>query len=310
MALKLPGSQWVRPIFRALAVPLLLLLWLWHAAPKFVSNVGKLIQTMNASPEIGSWVQDIEKNYQFFVFLFSMFVVCMGLTRWLGKRLWYQEKLSRRKELKLPVATLFSSDTSSFTYLTLFQGGFIGLGLVSWFLLSVIVFPSGDEDVLQLLPLTMFFPIFMLGAISIQILLENAFARENLDVLTNSPVLVIRTTFLVAIIVSCAVVELVFLLKSQTSATLTVQIMITVVVSWCYSYTIGLREGLKAADPESTYPLVSIEVIQGTGFEQAWLYERTDSDYRIVTKSGSNYIIPASNVKEIRDIRSLPASVE
>jgi len=48
-----------------------------------------------------------------------------------------------------------------------------------------------------------------------------------------------------------------------------------------------VSEGLKAADPASNYPLVSIELIQGTGFDEAWLYERTDSDYRIVTKSSS-----------------------
>jgi len=63
-----------------------------------------------------------------------------------------------------------------------------------------------------------------------------------------------------------------------------------------------VSEGFKAADPESTYPLVSVKVIEGTDFEEAWLYERTDSDYRIVTKSGSNHIIPASSVKEIKGL--------
>jgi hypothetical protein len=48
--------------------------------------------------------------------------------------------------------------------------------------------------------------------------------------------------------------------------------------------------------------LVSLEVVQGTSFDEAWLYERTDSDYRLVTRSGSNHIIPAANVKEIRGL--------
>ena len=61
-----------------------------------------------------------------------------------------------------------------------------------------------------------------------------------------------------------------------------------------------MSEGLKAADPEQNYPLVSLEVIQGTNFDQAWLYERTDSDYRLVTKCGSNHIIAAANVKNIK----------
>ena len=77
------------------------------------------------------------------------------------------------------------------------------------------------------------------------------------------------------------------------------------IVSLCYSYAYGVSEGLKAADPGSTYPLVSIEVIQGTGFDEAWLYERTDSDYRIVTKSGSNQIIPDSNVKQIKGLAEI-----
>ena len=79
-------------------------------------------------------------------------------------------------------------------------------------------------------------------------------------------------------------------------------IILTVIVSLCYSYSRGVSEGVKAADPESTYPVVSVKVIEGTDFEEAWLYERTDSDYRIVTKSGANHIIPASNVKEIKGL--------
>jgi hypothetical protein len=50
---------------------------------------------------------------------------------------------------------------------------------------------------------------------------------------------------------------------------------------------------------------LAVEVIQGTGFDEAWLYERTDSDYRIVTKSGSNHIIPASNVKQIKGLAEI-----
>jgi hypothetical protein len=63
-----------------------------------------------------------------------------------------------------------------------------------------------------------------------------------------------------------------------------------------------MSDGLKSADPEQTHPLVRLEVVEGTSLDQAWLYERTDSDYRLVTKCGSNYIIPAANVKEIRGL--------
>ena len=79
-------------------------------------------------------------------------------------------------------------------------------------------------------------------------------------------------------------------------------ILAMVILSWGRSYALGMSVGLKAANPEQTYPLVSLEVIQGTSFDQAWLYERTDSHYRLVTSSGSNHIIPAANVKAIRGL--------
>ena len=79
-------------------------------------------------------------------------------------------------------------------------------------------------------------------------------------------------------------------------------ILAMVILSWGRSYALGMSVGLKAANPEQTYPLVSLEVIQGTSFDQAWLYERTDSHYRLVTRSGSNHIIPAANVKAIRGL--------
>ena len=77
------------------------------------------VRRVASSPQLGSWIENVEKNDQFFVFLFSTVVICMGLTRWLGKRLWYREQISRRKELKLPVPSLLSSDPSSFNYSTL-----------------------------------------------------------------------------------------------------------------------------------------------------------------------------------------------
>jgi hypothetical protein len=54
-----------------------------------------------------SLFEHIDKNYQFLVFLFSTFVLCMGIARWLGKTYWYELEKSRRKKLDLPVALLF-----------------------------------------------------------------------------------------------------------------------------------------------------------------------------------------------------------
>ena len=305
MSVKLPSWQHVLSIFFTALLVLGLLWSFWEIGPKFLANLAKLIDTITASPQLGSWIEDVEKNYQFFVFLFSTIVICMGLTRWLGKRLWYQEQISRRKELKLPVPSLLSSNTS-FSYSSLFQGGLLGLAIVSWNFLFVFTFSDADKDFLQALPLAMFFPIVTLAMSSIQLFLQNILSRQYFGTLINSPILIMSSIFLIGILVISFLIESIFLLEEKSVA-LPVQIIITVIVCLCYSYVYGVSEGLKAANIESAYPLVSIELIQGTGFDEAWLYERTDSDYRIVTKSGSNHIIPASNVKQINGI--LGASV-
>jgi hypothetical protein len=162
------GWKQIRSIFLSLLLVLLMLWGLWIMGPLFVSNVRKLIDTITASPKLDSWFETIAKNYQFFVFLFSMFVICMGFTRWLGKRLWYQETISRHKQLKLPVASLVSSDPSSFSYASLFQGGLIGLAIASYYLMFTLFSPVLHEDVLQTAPVAMAFPIVMFIVISIQ----------------------------------------------------------------------------------------------------------------------------------------------
>ena len=115
------------------------------------------------------------------------------------------------------------------------------------------------------------------------------------------------STILIVILVSSFLFETAILyefviLRPENNVAFLVQVILMMIVSLCYSYSCGVSEGFETADPESTYPLVSIKVIEGTDFEETWLYERTDSDYRIVTESGSNHIIPASGVKEIKGL--------
>jgi hypothetical protein len=42
-------------------------------------------------------LEDIEKNYQFYFFLFSTFVIFMGAIRLFGKRSWHDWEKLRRK---------------------------------------------------------------------------------------------------------------------------------------------------------------------------------------------------------------------
>jgi hypothetical protein len=160
---------------------------------------------------------------------------------------------------------------------------------------------SSYENIYHRLPLIMFNSIVMIAQGSLLFFLINIFARQHRDTLINSFALILSSSFVIGILVSCFLTEFAVLDENNVAA-FSIQIILTVIVSLCYSYSRGVSEGLKAADPESTYPFVSVKVIEGTDFEEAWLYERTDSDYRIVTKSGSNHIIPASNVKEIKGL--------
>ena len=220
-----------------------------------------------------------------------------------GKRLWHQAQISRRKELKLPVASLFSSDTTSFSYLSLFQGGLIGLVLVSWHSLFLLASPSHEEDVFEVASIGNGRSNWRAGG-----LFHTAFADAYLftkyfGTVASSPILIISSTFIIGIVGSSFFVGPHYLGKENGALPVLIIMAVIVCLSWSYAYGVG--EGLKAADPESTYPLVTVEVIQGTGFDEAWLYERTDSDYRIVTKSGSNHIIPASNVKQIEGLAEI-----
>ena len=47
----------------------------------------------------------------------------------------------------------------------------------------------------------------------------------------------------------------------QLYAMVVLLISAMVILSWGRSYTLGMSDGLKAADPEQTYPLVSLEVV-------------------------------------------------
>src|SRR5262249_13862933 len=76
------------------------------------------------------------------------------------------------------------------------------------------------------------------------------------------------------------------------------------------SYVMGMIEGLRTAYPALNYPLVILETRDGAILDRAWLYARTDSDYRLVTAMGSNAIVPATSVKEIRGPEETPESLD
>jgi hypothetical protein len=95
MSLKLTWQR-VRPFLSSLLVILLVLFFFWTMGPQFVSSIGRLIDAITASPNLKPWIDDVEKNYQFFVFcslrLLSAWGSLGGLVSGSGIRGQYHEE--------------------------------------------------------------------------------------------------------------------------------------------------------------------------------------------------------------------------
>lgn len=249
-----------------------------------------------------TWMEVIEKSYQFYAYVFTLYVISMGLVRWYGQTSWRSREEKRRKDAGLPVAECFSNAEQGFTYTSLFQGGLVGVfiaGAQMTWVLFMLAFITGlepartDTDVLwRLVSILMYFPVFMIAFFAVMILITS-WSRIGSRAFT----------FAVCLIAACVAATIVADWKTTDKATLVlVQLFAVGVVSLYMSYLIGIASGLRRADPEANYPLVSVELHQGTGFDRVWLYERTDSDYRFLSATGTNYVIPAANVTKITKI--------
>jgi hypothetical protein len=241
----------------------------------------------------------IEKNYQFYIFLFSLLVISMGLCRLYGRLTWLQWEKSRRKEARLPVASLISQDPAqSWRYSDLYQSGLWGAGFTGFSIVSIAVwsilfrFPTLHESVLAIvyngIRSTIFSTLFLSYVLIKQV--------RGIQFMRHSPGLsvILVAGFLAPIAVAA------WLGFEPTWDIVAINALILVILFLCVSYVLGMTEGLRIADPALNYPLVTLEVRDGKTMDRAWLYERTDSDYRLVTETGSNHIVPAANVKEIR----------
>jgi hypothetical protein len=240
-------------------------------------------------------MEEVQKNYQFYVSIFTLFVVCMGIARWFGRRQWLRIEKSRRKKAGFPVASLMSHDGSteqSWTYYGLFQGGLLGFLLVTW-QMSYIVFLviyAGIDPLLENFSVAMGAPIS-----AILFAIWGYISKTSLLQFVPRLRAFIGPTLVIAI--SLGIIIATHKIKPLYSVPLYAVIMI--ILSLALSYTIGMSEGVRSADPALNYPLVTLQTRDGEKLERAWLYERTDSDYRLVTESGENHIVPAANVKGI-----------
>jgi hypothetical protein len=254
--------------------------------------------------DIQAIMEEIQKNYQFYVSIFTLFVVCMGISRWFGRKHWLQIEKSRRNKAGLPVASLMSHDGSteqSWTYYGLFQGGLLGLYLVAGNMtyVAIMAIKLGLDPFRENVGTVMGYPISgILFAILITI---------NRTHLLQFMPMILRT--FIGIILAIGVSFAIFIATNQMKLLYSVALyaIIMIVLSLGLSYTIGMSEGLRSADPALNYPLVTLEMRDGGRLERAWLYERTDSDYRLVTESGANHVVPATNVKEMTGPLEPPA---
>jgi len=254
------------------------------------------------------FIELVAKHYQFAVFVISIFAVAMGVSRWLGKTLWLNRENLHRKKLGLPTASLFASGGSSeqsFTYTALLQGGLVGLGILGIVLSYVVLMLAffyfiGDVDgwprALKGTVGLMIYPVGMLGFI---VLIAIVFCKGS-----NS---LFHSIAMFVFVVLCVVAGLSPVGQGKSmdaSVALTIQSMALAILSLFFSYLVGMGEGIKKADPSLNYPLVNFVLVQGDNLDKALLYERTDSDYRLIAQDGSNRIVPAVNVREIRMLES------
>ena len=246
--------------------------------------------------DIRGLMEETQKNYQLYVSMFTLFVVCMGISRWFGRKHWLQKEKSRRKKAGLPVASLVSHDGSteqSWTYYGLFQGGLLALYVVAGNMIyvAIMVAKLGVNQFREYVGTVMGYPI---SAILLVIL--GAINRTHL--LQFVP-MILRITIGIILAIGTSLMLVLATNETEPLYSVTLYAGIMIVLSLALSYTIGMSEGFRSADPALNYPLVTLETRDGARLERAWLYERTDSDYRLVTENGANHIVPATNVKEI-----------
>ena len=246
------------------------------------------------------WIS-IEKSYQFYAYVFTLYVICMGIARWFGQTSSRAGEEKRRKSAGLPVAECFSNAEQGFTYASLFQGGLLGVVATSLLMTYVLVLPVAlwgwgslrtvldRPDVGSIL---MYFPVITIAILTLAVLF--LFCRG---------VGISNLIFATGLIAACVAATTIAYWKIADKAALVmIQLLAVAAMSLFMSFLMGIATGLRRAKPEASYPLVSVELQQGAGFDRVWLYERTDSDYRFLSATGANYVVPAANVTKITKI--------
>src|ERR1041384_172687 len=203
-----------------------------------------------AAADSTSWLADIEKSHQFYLLIFSLYVVALGLARLRGKSAWRAHEVVKRDKKKLPVAAFGSSGNSdeSFTWNTLYQSGLIGVLLVAILLMYVVlmlvffhgpaVYTGRAQEVLGSITILLFFPILGIPFFTFMLTSE----KHDREFFQDASV----TIGIIALSVLAAIAAPFF---SDKALAVAIQCAALITLSLCLSYTIGALEGISAADP-------------------------------------------------------------
>ncbi len=234
--------------------------------------------------------------------LFVGYVILMGYAHRRGRLTWVSKENQRRSSQGRPTINLLSRNPMvdvPWKDPSLIQGGLTAIFAVI-ILLSYVVMGLLSEmlfsqklvmgDLLDLLLFLMVWPVSM-GGFLIGVMIWQHRHRNAIRSLWGLIVIA-----LVGFISSFAVP---FVFEPPETA-LIVEIALLVILSFLLSYLIGMNQGITEADIEKQFPLVEVLTTQNETISQVRLYEKTDTDYRLIGEDGVNHIIPSVNIREIR----------
>jgi hypothetical protein len=252
-----------------------------------------------------SFGEQLAGNYQFYLFALSLFAVAMGAARAFGKSVWEDIERTSREEHHLPIATLKSAVASGFEYSSLLSGGVAAIVLVSVLFLYVVAmllfsyrlslfekFRVDPDTVLRSFAILMLYPVLMMAFFIYESMQNHA---DKLPSVYEAVIIGIALVFGAIGLLPLALIRSARMKVALQALALTLMALLA-------SFVIGEGEGIKAADP-TTSSYVAVESAAGGSVLEGWLYETTDTDYRLVTKDGANLIVPAAS---IRTIMALP----
>lgn len=225
-----------------------------------------------------------------------LYLVLMGFFHRWGRTQASSVAMEERRKSRKPAISLSSRGGAGdvpWKDPSLISGGLLGLTFVvvaSSYVVLIEMVQHGDDLFrdLRRVALSIAYPIVMLSGLIW--LFTPWVRRRNLMIALASAA------------VACFVVP--FVLPAGWA--LVVAIGLLTGVSFCLSWAIGGAVGWGDAQVDRRYPVVDVELTNGTVLQDLWLFEHTATDYRLVDESGREHVLPLTSVLELRTRGSSP----